>query len=135
LTDLKPNDGLSPSSMLQRPIQLHRALDDASLPCSSHQYCRVASNVVNVELAAVGANALGRTAAFPSRRPVLADQCRSRQGGLLTMRVQLHECSSAQKFRAHSRRYGSCGYRHALQIPARDAPAFACSSFALTDQE
>src|SRR5258706_15011622 len=86
--------------------------------------CRV--NVVNVELAAVGANARGRTAAFPSRRPVLADQCRSRQGGLLTMRVQLHECSSAQKFRAHSRRYGSCGYRRVLPLPALGAPSFSC---------
>src|ERR1035437_5055321 len=80
-------------------------------------------------LAAVGANAQGRIAAFPSLRPVLADQCRSQQGCLPTMRVQLRGCSSAQRFRAHSRRYGSCGYRHALQVSARDPPSFACSSF------
>jgi hypothetical protein len=60
-------------------------------------------------LAAVGANARGRNAAFPSWRPVLADQCKSQQGCLPTMRVQLHGCSSAQKFRARSHRYGSCG--------------------------
>jgi hypothetical protein len=83
----------------------------------------------------VGANAQGRNAAFPSLRPVPADQCRSQQGCLLTMRVQLRGCSSAQRFRAHSRRYGSCGYRHALQVPARDAPSFACACFSLTAQE
>jgi hypothetical protein len=80
-------------------------------------------------LAAVGANARGRNEAFPALRWVLADQCRSPQGCLPTMRVQLRGCSSAQRFRAHSRRYGSCGCRHALQVPAHDAPALACSSF------
>ena len=80
-------------------------------------------------LAAEGANSRGRNAAFPSLRPVLADQCRSPQGCLPTMRVQLRGCSSAQGFRAHSRWYRSCGYRDALQVPARDAPSFAGSSF------
>jgi hypothetical protein len=36
--------------------------------------------------------------------------------------------SSVQRFLAHSRRYESCGYRHARQVPARDAPSFACSA-------
>ena len=83
----------------------------------------------NSNLTAAEANARGRNASFPWLRPVLADRCRSPQNYLPTMRVQLRGCSSAQRFRAHSRRYGSCGYRHALQVPARDAPSFACSSF------
>src|SRR5260221_4893226 len=88
----------------------------------------VASNAFS-NLTAVGANARGRNEAFPSLRWVLADQCRSPQGCLPTMRVQLRGCSSAQRFGAHSRRYGACGCRHALQVPAHDAPALACSSF------
>jgi hypothetical protein len=67
-------------------------------------------------LTAVGANARGRNAAFPSLRPVLADRCRSPQGYLPSMRVRHRGCSSAQRFRAHSRLYGWCGYGHAVLI-------------------
>ena len=52
----------------------------------------------NSNLAAVGANARGRNAAFPSLHPVLADQCMSPQGCLPTMRVRLRGRSRAQDF-------------------------------------
>jgi hypothetical protein len=58
----------------------------------------------NSYLASVRANARGRNATFPSLRPVLADQCRTPRGCLPTMRVQLRGYSSAQRFRARSRR-------------------------------
>ena len=96
---------------------------------AGHRPVAMGRERTNSNQTAVGANARGRNAAFPWLRPVLADQCRSPQGCLPTMRVQLRGCSSAQRFRAHSRWYRSCGYRHALQVPARDAPSFACSSF------
>jgi hypothetical protein len=72
-------------------------------------------------LAAVGENARGRNAAFPSMRPVLADQYRSPQGCLPTIRVQLRGYSSAPGFRARPRQYGSRGCRHALPASARGA--------------
>lgn len=68
---------------------------------SQRCHARTSSN-----LAAGAANARGRNATFPSLRPVLADQCRSPQGCLPTMRVQLREYSSAPGFRARSHRYG-----------------------------
>jgi len=74
-------------------------------------------------------NAPGRNVAFPSSRPVLADQCRNRQRCLPTMRVRLHGFSSAQRLRDHSRRYGLCGCRHVPRVPARDALSFLCVSF------
>jgi hypothetical protein len=39
-----------------------------------------------------------------------------------------------KRLRARSRRYGLCGCRHALRVPARDAP-FLCASFSWTAQE
>src|SRR6185312_6966437 len=42
--------------------------------------------------------ARGRTAAFPSLHPVRPDQCRSRRGCLLTMRVRLRGFPSARGF-------------------------------------
>ena len=74
--------------------------------------------------AVVGASARGKNAAFPLLRPALADRCRSPQGSLPTMRVQLRGYSSAPTFRVHSRRYRSCECRHVHQVPARVAPAF-----------
>ena len=88
-----------------------------------------ATERINSNLAAARANARGRSEGFPSLRPVLTDQCRSLQDCLPTKRVRLRESSSAQRFRAHSRRYGSCAYRHARQVSSRDAFALACSSF------
>ena len=81
------------------------------------------------------ASARGRTVAFLSWHPALADRCTSRQGCLPTMRVRLRGCSSAQRFRAHWRRYGPCGYRHVLQVPARDTESFACALLSWTVQE
>jgi hypothetical protein len=74
---------------------------------------------VHPNLVAVGARARERIVAFPWLRSVLADQCRSRQRCLRTMRVPHHEYSSARKFRAHSHRYGWCRCRCALQGLAR----------------
>src|ERR1700688_2662758 len=104
----------------------------SALPSESGHYSMQSTcpfDATSSNLAAVGANARGRNATFLSLRPVLADQCRSPQDCLPTTRAQLRGCSSAQRFRAHSRRYESCGYRNALQVPARDVRSFACSSF------
>ena len=77
--------------------------------------------------AAMGSGARGRSAASPSRRPALADRCRSQRGCLPTTRVRLHGCPSAQRLPARSRRYGQCGYMHVLRVPDRDALSFATS--------
>ena len=87
------------------------------------------------KLATGRSNARGRSATFPSLRPALAAQCRSRQGSLLTKRVRLRGYSSAPAFRVRSRRSGSFGYRHALRVLARDAPSFVSASFSRTARE
>jgi len=43
-----------------------------------------------------------------------------------TMRGRRRGYSSAPGFRVRPHRYGSCGYRHALQVSARAAP-FLCA--------
>ena len=90
----------------------------SGLPRTRERLVRVSQRChdrTNSNLAIGVASARGRTAAFPSWHPALSDHCRSRQGCLPTVRVQLRGCSSAQRFRAHSRRYGLCGYRHVLE--------------------
>jgi hypothetical protein len=59
----------------------------------------------NPSLTSGRSNAPGRSATFPSLRPALADQCRSRRGCLPTKRVRLRGCSSAPGFRTHLRRH------------------------------
>ena len=82
-----------------------------------------------------GANARGKNEAFPLLRPALADQYRSPRGCLRTMRVRLRGYSSAPTLRVHARRSGSFGYRHALQVLARDAPSSVFASFSRTARE
>src|SRR6266436_6695763 len=94
--------------------KLDRRINDGSTLPQKPTFVVIASILkcherTNSNLPAVGANARGRNAAFPSLRPVLADQCKSQQGCLPTMRVQRHGCSSAQTLRALSHRYGLCG--------------------------
>jgi hypothetical protein len=71
-----------------------------------------------------GSGVRGRNAASLAWRPVLADRCRSRWGCRPTRRVPLRGYPSAQRLRARSGRYGSCGYRYVLRGPDRDAPSF-----------
>lgn len=66
-----------------------------------------------------------RNAAFLSMRPAHADRCRNPR----VKRVRLHGCTIALRLPARSHRYGSCEYRHVLQVPARDTPSSASSWF------